>query len=149
MANVAKLHLYIVLKNEILLKVVNYLRNAVHANKKGFMNDDLMVDWFHLLWSTPGHSSVLFKPKNAFVLGSFCGHITWKVKKELHTVGTDIVLMSDVCQLQPLVGINRPPKCHMQHMHNKWLARKGRQLTSTWHLKQTSVLDVCEWAAVA
>lgn len=86
-----------------LLKAVNFLRNiGIRANDKSFMNEDLVVDWFHLVWCLrPG---ALLKPKNALVLDSSRGHVTEKVKKELHGAGTDMTVIPDgiTSQLQSL-----------------------------------------------
>ena len=62
------------------------------CHEKGWMTNDLMVDWLKCVWNKwPG---ALLKRCGLLVLDSFCGHTTDEIKKILYEeMHTDIAVI--------------------------------------------------------
>lgn len=110
-----KLCSYTVFECRTFLNTVKFSRSLVWTNANGFFNENLLVDWFHLVWLLrPG---ALLKHKNALTLNSFCSQVSEQVKRELCIAGTGITVISGrlASELHTVdFGINRPFKCPMQ-----------------------------------
>ncbi|KAM7312951.1 pogo transposable element with KRAB domain [Ixodes scapularis] len=106
--------------------------------KKGWMNDELVVDWLKNVWKNrPG--GMLLK-KSLLVMDSFRGHLTPKVRAELHEAHTHLAVIPGglTGMLQPLdVSVNRHFKVEFRRCYTDWMASGNHEKTPTGRLKRT------------
>lgn len=92
--------------------------------------------------------SALLAIQSLLVLDSFRGHLTYKVKKRLHRVGTDIAVILDglTGTLQSLdMSMNQPFKTEFRRHYTKWMASGGHEKKPTIRLKRASLATVLCW----
>ncbi|KAM7293221.1 putative POGO family transposable element [Ixodes scapularis] len=90
-ADIRKLPPYIVFRRKTIPKEVFSKKVIIRANEKGFMNEEMVKEWFKLVWmKRPGADLNL---PNMLVLDSFRGHICPGVKKAIQRAGTDLVVI--------------------------------------------------------
>ena len=69
------------------------------------------------------------------------GHLTEDVKKKMHSLGSDLVIIPGgmTTVLQPLdVSINKPFKGYVQAEYEKWFCEPNRELTPTGKIKRAA-----------
>ncbi|KAH7967070.1 hypothetical protein HPB49_022151 [Dermacentor silvarum] len=104
LADGTKLCLYIVFKRKTIPKEILPKGVVVQANAKGFMTDEMVVEWCRLVGLLRPGASLERKIPNLLVLNSFQGHLTAKVKAVLQKERTDMLVIPGGLkgQLQPL-----------------------------------------------
>lgn len=97
------------------------------AQRKGFMNESLMLEWIRRVWNQrPG---ALFQRPTMLVLDSVWGHLTANVKWALCDGKTDLVVITGglTSVLQPLeVVLNKPFKDRLRELYNEWMMATTR-----------------------
>ena len=85
-------------KNEKLFPDDVLIRNQ----EKGWMTESLMLDWLQNVWES--RPSGLSNPPSMLCLDAFRGHLAAKVKKNMHSLGSDLVIIPGgmTSVLQPL-----------------------------------------------
>lgn len=146
-----KLPPYVVLKRKTLPKNEIFPRGViVRCQEKGWMTEELMVDWIRTVWCRrPG---ALLSRKAMLVLDAFRGHLTESVKKKLDEERTELVVIPGgmTSQLQPLdVCLNKPFKDHVRRLYNEWMSADNATLTPSGRLKRASASTVVQWVADA
>lgn len=107
----------LVFKCKSLPKAVNFPQGViVCANKKGWMDTDLVLDWIdYVRRKMPGASLGLY---SMLVLDAFQCDLEQRVKEKLAACHTDLVVIPGgmASQLQPLdMCMNKPVKNRFQH----------------------------------
>ena len=95
-----------------------------------------------------GHSN----PPTMLCLDAFRGHLTEDVKKKMHSLGSDLVIIPGgmTTVLQPLdVSINKPFKGYVQAEYNKWFCEPNRELTPTGKIKRSALHIIAHWVSAA
>lgn len=145
-----KLPPYVVLKRKRIPNEVFPKGVIVRAQEKGWMNDDLVLDWVKCVWQNrPG---ALLAKRSLLVLDSFRGHLTDKVKEQLRRVGTDMAVIPGglTGMLQPLdVSVNRPFKVEFRRLYTEWMASGSHEQTPTGRLKRAPLAAVLGWVLSA
>jgi hypothetical protein len=104
----------------------------VRAQEKGWMTEELMLEWLKLVWSRrPG--AFLNQP-SMLVLDAFKGHVTDSVKDQFHKMKTELVVIPGgiTSVLQPMdVSINKSFKDRLRQQYLTWNADPARELTET------------------
>ena len=122
-----KLTPYVILKRKTMPKETLPPGIIFRVQEKGWMNEDLVVDWLKVVWGNrPG---ALTKKRGMLVLEAFRGHLTAKVKRLVATLHTDLVIIPGgmTSQLQVLdVSVNKPFKDHMRKEYNDWLPHQEK-----------------------
>lgn len=152
LADGTKLRPYVVFKRKTIPKEVFPGGVVVRANEKGYMTEDMVVEWYRLVWLMRPGASLRKGIPNLLVLDSFRGHLTEKVKAELRKEETDMLVIPGglTGQLQPLdVGVNKPFKDLLRREYNEWLSADNRELTPAGRVKRASLATVCGWVLSA
>jgi hypothetical protein len=107
-----KLTPFVILKRKNLPKEKLHTGIIFEYNEKGWMTEDLMVEWLKEVWhKRPG---ALLKKRGMLVLDAFMGHLTEKVKTlASNLLNTDLVIIQGgmTSQVQVLdVVVNKPFK---------------------------------------
>lgn len=147
LADGKKLPPYIIFKRKTLPKNVKFPSGiVVRSQEKGWMNNDLVLDWIKCVWERrPG---ALLQLRSMLLLDSFRGHLTDDVKKRLKDGKTDQVIIPGgmTSMLQPLdVCINRPFKSHMKRLYSEWMASAVHETTPTGRIKKAGLVQICQW----
>lgn len=141
-----KLPPYVVFKRKTMPKEKFPQGIVVRVQEKGWMSDELVVDWLKTVWQNrPG---ALLHRKALLVLDSFRGHLTNRVKSRLADYGTDLAVIPGglTSVLQPLdVCVNRPFKVEFRRCYSEWMAAGSHEKTPTGRLKRASLQQVCQW----
>lgn len=142
-----KLPPYIVFRRKTIPKgEVFPAKVIIRANEKGFMNEEMVKEWFRMVWMRrPGAN---LKLQNMLVLDSFRGHICPGVKEAVREAGTDLVIIPGgmTSQLQPLdVSVNKPFKARVAASYKEWLARDDAAKTPTGRRKKAPLSEVAAW----
>ncbi|KAK3925711.1 Pogo transposable element with KRAB domain [Frankliniella fusca] len=104
----------------------------VRVQKKGWMTEELMLDWLKNVWGRqPG---ALLQLESMLCLDAFRGHLTDPVKQKTKDMKSQMVIipagMTSV--LQPMdVGVNKPFKDRLRKIYLDWLSSPDRELTPT------------------
>ena len=145
-----KLPPYVILRRKTLPKEKLPAGLIFRCQEKGWMTNDLMLDWVKVVWSR--RSGALLKKRGMLVLDSFKGHLTQEVKEEVKKANTDLVVIPGgmSSQLQVLdVVVNKPFKDHLRQLYNDWLLEGYHALTPSGKLKKPSVALLGEWILTA
>jgi hypothetical protein len=122
----------------------------VRAQEKGWMTQELMLEWIKLVWNRrPGFSR---NPPNMLVLDAFKGHLTDSVKKMLKESSCDLAVIPGglTSQLQPLdVSLNKPFKAYLRDEYDAWLSTENLPLTKTGKFKKAPPSTIAKWVASA
>lgn len=141
-----KLPPYVVFKRKTMPKDKFPTGIIVRVQEKGWMTDDLVVDWINTVWARrPGG---LLRQKSMLVLDSFRGHLTEKVKSKIREEKSDLVVIPGgmTKMLQPLdVVVNRPFKIHFTRHYNEWMRTADHRITPTGRVARASLPEVCRW----
>ncbi|KAM7287750.1 hypothetical protein ISCGN_031441 [Ixodes scapularis] len=117
----------------------------VRAQEKGWMNDELVVDWLKNVWKNrPG--GMLVK-KSLLVLDSFRGHLTPKVRAELREAHMHLAVIPGglTGMLPPLdVSVNWPFKVEFHRCYTEWMASGNHEKTPTGRLKRAPLATVAK-----
>uniref|UniRef100_A0A8C4S949 HTH CENPB-type domain-containing protein n=1 Tax=Erpetoichthys calabaricus TaxID=27687 RepID=A0A8C4S949_ERPCA len=151
LADGKKLPPYVIFKRKTLPKNEKFPPGIiVRAQKKGWMDNDLVIDWLKCVWQCwPGS---LLKMPNMLVMDSFRGHLTEVVKERLKDGKTDQVIIPRgmTSLLQPLdVCINRPFKAHVSGMYTEWAATVVHDTTPTGKMKAPTLAQMYAWIIAA
>lgn len=152
LADGTKLRPYIVFKRKTMPKEALPKGVVVRVNEKGFMTDDMVVEWYRLVWLLRPGASLKKDIPNMLVLDSFRGHLTAKVKAVLQKEHTDMLVIPGglTGQLQPLdVGVNKPFKDLLRREYNEWISSENRELTPSGRVRRASLATVCGWVLSA
>ena len=138
-----KLPPYIILKRKTMPKNVVFPKGVIiRVQEKGWMNNELMLDWLKCVWfRRPG---AMLNMKSMLVLDAFRGHLTEDVKSSLKRNKVDLVVIPGgmTSQLQPLdVSINKPFKANIRRQYNEWMSGNKHALTPQGRIKRAG-LDV-------
>jgi hypothetical protein len=117
------------------------------CNVKGWMTEELMVEWLKEVWQRrPG---ALLKKTGMLVLDSFKGHLTEKVKTVAsNPLDTDLVIMPGgmTSQLQVLDAVvNKPLKDRLRHLYGEWLLSGNCPLTPAGNIRRPSEALFGQW----
>lgn len=146
-----KLPPYIILKRKLVPKPTKNSETfpsgvIVRAQVKGWMTEDLMVDWLRCVWARrPGAIRQL---PSMLSLDAFRGHLTESVKKEVRRLKSEMVVIPGgmTSMLQPLdVSINKPFKVLVQNEYDKWMEKENHELTPAGKIKKASPFEVAKW----
>jgi hypothetical protein len=129
-----KLPPLLILKRTTLPKSEAFPKDViVRAQEKGWMTEELMMEWLKLVWSRrPG--AFLNQPSK-LVLDAFRGHDS--VKDQLRKMKTELVVIPGgmTSVLQPMgVSINKSFKNRLKQQYLTWIADSARELTETGNL---------------
>ncbi|KAK8784512.1 hypothetical protein V5799_009125 [Amblyomma americanum] len=97
-----KLPPYVILKRKTIPKGVFPKGIVVRAQEKGWMDDELVLDWVKSVWEKrPG---AMLARRSLLVLDSFRDHLTGRVKERLRGIRTDMAVIPGglTGMLQPL-----------------------------------------------
>uniref|UniRef100_A0A672HN09 HTH CENPB-type domain-containing protein n=1 Tax=Salarias fasciatus TaxID=181472 RepID=A0A672HN09_SALFA len=134
LADGTKLPPYVVLRRKTIPKEPMPPGIIVRAQEKGWMETELVVDWLKVVWGR--RRGGLRKTRNMLVLDAFRGRLTEPVKKQLHSMNRDLVIIPGgmTSQLQVLdVVVNKP----------------FNALTPTGRIQKPAVRLLCEWVLQA
>lgn len=144
-----KLPPYVIFRRKTLPKEKLPPGILVMVQEKGWMTEDLYLDWLKRVWfRRPG---TLLRRPSMLVIDSFRGHLTDKVKMKMRQEKSDMVVIPGGMTgiLQPLdVSINRPFKVHMRRMYREWRCT-SKETTPSGRLKKPSLFQMCEWIVAA
>jgi hypothetical protein len=121
------------------------------CNEKGWMTEELMVEWLKEVWHRrPG---AFLKKRGMLVLDAFKGHLTEKVK----TVASNLLNMELVItpggmtsQLQVLdVVVNKPFEDRLRHLYGEWLLSGNCPLTPAGNIRRSSEALLGQWIKTA
>ena len=123
----------------------------VHAQEKGWMDQDGMLLWFkRVLQRRSG--SLLRKPA-LLVWDSFRAHLTEPVTTALqrdHQTIPALIPGGLTSILQPLdVCLNKPFKDKVRHLWQSWMFSGDVETTARGNLKRASLQQVCQWVLAA
>lgn len=140
-----KLSPYLIFKRKTVPVNIAFPDNViVRAQQKGWMDNDLMIDWIDSVWrKRPGASLGV---RSMLVLDSFRCHISDRVKEKLAACHTDLVVIPGgmTSQIQPLdVCLNKPMKDRVRAAYNDWLGDQA--LTPAGRLKRATLEDIARW----
>ena len=85
-------------------------------------------------------------------LDSFRGHLTDAVKKKIHDLNSELVIIPGgmTSVLQPLdISVNKPFKGEVQEQYEKWLCEANQDLTPTGEIKCAAAHVVAYWIFAA
>ena len=109
----------------------------VRSQSKGWMTEDLMVDWLRCVWAQrPG---AICQLNSLLSLDAFRGHLTDKVKNKFNRIKSQMAVIPGrmTSVLQPLdVSVNKPFKAHLRREYEKWLGSKNHHLTPAGKIKK-------------
>uniref|UniRef100_A0A8C4STC8 HTH CENPB-type domain-containing protein n=1 Tax=Erpetoichthys calabaricus TaxID=27687 RepID=A0A8C4STC8_ERPCA len=146
-----KLPPYVIFKWKTLLKNEKFPPGIIiRAQQKGWMDNDLVIDWLKCVWQRRLGS--LLKMPNMLVMDSFRGHLTEGVKKRLKDGKTDQVIIPGgmTSLLQPLdVCINWPFKAHVLRMYTEWAATAVHDKMPAGKMKAPTLVQMCAWIIAA
>ncbi|KAH6919666.1 hypothetical protein HPB50_029340 [Hyalomma asiaticum] len=111
-----KLCLYNVSKRRTVPKEVLPKGVVVRVNAKNVMADDMVLEWYHLVWLLRPGASLMKDIPNLLVLDSFRGRLTAKVKA-----------------VQDLL-------CHG---YDEWISMEKRELTQSGRVRRASLTSAC------
>lgn len=146
-----KLPPYVILRRKTLPKE-NLPQGVIfRCNEKGWMTNELMIDWLKSVWNRrPG---ALLKRRGMLVLDAFRGHTTDEVKTLLRDeMSTDLVVIPGgmTSQLQVLdVVVNKPFKDSLRRLYNDWLVAGDHALTPSGKIKKPSIAQIGNWIKTA
>ncbi|KAH7959420.1 hypothetical protein HPB49_010997 [Dermacentor silvarum] len=92
-ADGTKLRVYILFKRKTMPKEILPKGVVVWVNAKGFMTDEMVVEWYRLVWLLRPGASLKREIPNLLVLDSFWGHFTTKVQVVLQKERTDMLVI--------------------------------------------------------
>jgi hypothetical protein len=122
----------------------------VRAQEKGWMTEELMLEWLKIVWSRrPG--AFLNQP-SMLVRDAFKGHVTDSVKDQLRKMKTELVIIPGAMTsvLQPMdVSINKPFKDRSRQQYLTWIADPACELTETGKIKRAAPSEVARWVLAA
>uniref|UniRef100_A0A131XQ93 Putative pogo transposable element n=1 Tax=Hyalomma excavatum TaxID=257692 RepID=A0A131XQ93_9ACAR len=138
---------YVVFKRKTMPKGEELPKNViVRCQDKGWMNEDLVLDWIKSVWCRrPG---ALLSFPSILVLDAFRCHLADSVKKLLRDCGTELVVIPGgmTSQLQPLdVCVNKPFKDAVRRCYAEWMRSGEPAVTPTGRLKRASPATICKW----
>lgn len=149
-ADGAKLPPYIIFKRKTLPKEQFPKGVIVRVQEKGWMDDNLVLDWVENVWcKRPGG---LIKKRSLLVLDAFRCHRSEKLKEKLKSSKTDLCIIPGgmTSMLQPLdVSINKPMKSMMRAQWNEWMSCGDHQFTKGGHMKKVDLVTICSWVLKA
>ncbi|KAK8758329.1 hypothetical protein V5799_004041 [Amblyomma americanum] len=138
-----KLPHYVILKRKTIPKGVFPKGIVVRAQEKGWMDDELVLDWVKSVWEKrPG---AMPARRSLLVLDSFRGHLTGRVKERLRGIRTDMAVIPGGLNgmLQPLdVSVKRPFKVEFRRQYSEWMANGNHDETPTGRLKRAPLATV-------
>lgn len=115
----------------------------VRAQEKGWVNDELVVDWFKTVWEN--HPGGMLAKKSLLVLDSVCTRVTPKVRAELCKVHKPVMPGRLTGMQQPLdISVNRPFKLEFRRCHTEWMASGNHGKTPTGRLKTAPLTTVAK-----
>jgi len=101
----------LILKRKNLPKSEAFLKDVIGAKEKGWMTEELMLEWLKIVWGRRPRAFLNQPPM--LVLDAFKGHLTDSVKNQLSKMKTERVVIPGgmTLVLQPMdVSINKPFK---------------------------------------
>jgi hypothetical protein len=145
-----KLPPLLILERGTLPKSEAFMKDIVRAQEKGWMTEELMLEWLKIVWShRPG--AFLNQP-SMIVLDAFKGHVTDSVTDQLHEMKTELVviLVGMTLVLQPMdIPINKPFKDRLRQQYLTWIADPARELKETGKIKRAAPSEVVRWMLAA
>ncbi|XP_075742515.1 uncharacterized protein LOC119169112 isoform X1 [Rhipicephalus microplus] len=140
-----KLPPFIIFKRKTMLKKVFPPDVVICVNKKGYMNEAVMLEWIKVVWNRwPG---ALLHLRSMLVLDVFRDHLTDAVKRALGDGETGLAVISGcmTSTLQPLdVVLNKSFKDRVRLEYQEWMSDDNPE-TPTGHLQRPSLATVCGW----
>ncbi len=122
----------------------------VRAQEKGWMTEELMLEWVQLVWNRrPGFSR---KAPSMLVLDAFRAHLTDTVKDSLLKTNSNLVVIPGgmTSVLQPLdVSINKPFKTYLKEEYDDWFSRSDLPVTASGNIKKASASEIARWVSSA
>uniref|UniRef100_A0A671NPD7 HTH CENPB-type domain-containing protein n=1 Tax=Sinocyclocheilus anshuiensis TaxID=1608454 RepID=A0A671NPD7_9TELE len=146
LADGTKLPPYVILKSKTVPKEGIPTGIIVCAQKKGWMETELVVDWLKVVWGR--RSGPLRNKRNMLILDAFRGHLTSPVKEQLRAMNGDLVIIPGgmTSQLQVLdVVVNKPFKDNLRKRYTEWLLSGNRTLTPSGKIQKPTVSLLCDW----
>lgn len=122
----------------------------VRCNKKGWMNEEIMISWINSAWVKRKNS--LFKPRALLIMDSMKAHLKENVKNACKTSGAKLSIIPGglTKKLQPLdLGINRSFKCRIRNLWEKWMSDGIHSYTKSGKQRRASYSEVCKWVKEA
>jgi len=146
-----KLPPLLILKRKTLPKLEAFLKDViVRAQEKGWMTEELMLEWLKIVWShRPGAS---LNQLSMLVLDAFKEHVTDSIKDQLRKMKTELVFIPGgiISVLQPMdVSINKPFKDRLRQQYLTWIADLARELTEPGKIKCAAPSEVAWWVSAA
>jgi hypothetical protein len=146
-----KLPPFLILKRKTVPKSESFPKDViVRAQEKGWMTEELMLEWLKLVWSCrPG---AFLNQLSMLVLDAFKEHVTDSVKDQLRKMKTELVVIPGgmTSVLQPMdVSINKSFKDRLRQRYLTWIADPARELTQTGKIKRAAPSEVARWVLAA
>jgi hypothetical protein len=140
MADGRKLTPFVILRRKNLPKEKLPTGIIFKCYKKGWMTEELIVEWLKEVWHRrPGS---LLRKREMLVLDAFKGHLTEKVKTVAsNQLNTDLVIIPGgmTSQLQVLhVVVNKPFKDQLRWPYGEWLLSGKCPLTPAGNIRRPS-----------
>lgn len=150
LADGTKLRPFVILRRKNLPKEKLPSGVVVVCQEKGWMTDQLMLEWLEKIWNRrPG---AMLRQRGMLTLDSFRGHLTEAVKNKIKDLNTDLVVIPGgmTSQLQVLdVAVNKPFKDCLRQQYMDWLLSGDHTLTPTGKIRKPSVSQLLEWIVTA
>ena len=139
-----KLPPYIIFRRKTQPKNINWPSGVViHAQVKGWMDDDLTLDWARCVWG-----NYKFMQKKLLSLEAFRCHRSDKLEKLLKQQRTYFVVIPGgmTSQLQVLDAcINKIFNEGVQRQWNTWIMSENHSLMASGRIKKPDLLLITQW----
>uniref|UniRef100_A0A8C4QJK3 HTH CENPB-type domain-containing protein n=1 Tax=Eptatretus burgeri TaxID=7764 RepID=A0A8C4QJK3_EPTBU len=146
-ADGGKLPPYVVFKRKTLPKDKFPAGVIVRVQQKGWMDEGLVQDWVHMVWSSRRDGS-LSRQRSMLVLDAFRCSKTDDIKALLHRTNTDLVIIPGgmTSLLQPLdVSINKPFKDGLRRCWSDWIISGEKTYTRSGRIRKVDLPTICGW----
>ena len=144
-ADGGKLPPYVVFKRKTIPKG-EFPGVIVRAQKKGWMDQDLVEDWLRVVWGR--RVGGLSRKRSMLVLDAFRCHNSAPTKEVLREYNTDLVMIPGgmTSILQPLdVGVNKPFKDGLRRCWTDWMLDGAKTFTKGGRMRKADLPTICGW----
>jgi len=145
LADGSKLPPYIIFKRKTMPKEKFPAGVIVRVQEKGWMDDNLTMDWIKNVWDKRPGALV---NRGMLVLDSFRCHKNDEVKEHFKNTKTDLVIIPGgmTSILQPLdVSLNKPMKDALRKKWTHWMMDGAHTFTATGRQRKVEMPTICEW----
>jgi len=139
-----KLSPFVIFKRKTIPKADFPKGVIVRAQEKGWMNTEMMCQWWDQVWSRRKGS--FFNPKSLLVLDSAPAHLTSEVKDKFKNTTLAVIPGGLTKILQPLdISVNKSFKSKIRRHWEQWMVNGYHEYTKSGRMKKASYEEVCKW----